>query len=77
MVKIRVIRLRGVEGRKARDQIAFYAFLVGVQTNAGYIRMRNINLEIRIAGSCRLQLVYLVINVACFNLSFSLKVSLH
>ena len=40
MVKIRVIRLRGVEGRNARDQItfcAFHSFLVEVQTNAGYM----------------------------------------
>ena len=40
MVKIRVIRLRGVEGRNARDQItfcAFHSFLVEVQTNTGYI----------------------------------------
>ena len=62
MVKTRVIRLRGAEGRDVRDQIAFCAFpslLVEVQTNAGYIymrRMRNNNLEIRIAGSsCRPQ----------------------
>ena len=35
-----VIRLRGVEGRNARDQIAFFAFhsfLEEVQTNAEYI----------------------------------------
>ena len=40
MVKTRVIRLRGVEGRNARDQIAFcafHSFLVEVQMNAGYI----------------------------------------
>ena len=40
MVKTRVIKLRGVEGRDARDQIAFcafYSFLVEVQTNAGYV----------------------------------------
>ena len=40
MVKTRVIRLRGVEGRNAPDQIAFScarSFLVQVQTNAGYI----------------------------------------
>ena len=62
MVKTRVIRLRGVEGRDARDQItfcAFHSFLVEVQTNAGYTymrRMRNNNLDIRIAGSsCRPQ----------------------
>ena len=40
-------------------------------------RMRNNNLEIRIAGSsCRPQLVYLVIKVTCFNFSLALKVSL-
>ena len=33
MVKTRVIRLRGVEGRDARHQIAF---LVEVQTNAAH-----------------------------------------
>ena len=40
MVKIRVIRLRGVEGRNARGQITFcefHSFLVEVQTNAGYM----------------------------------------
>ena len=40
MVKTRVIRLRGAEGRDARDQIAFCAFhlfLVEVQTHAGYV----------------------------------------
>ena len=40
MVKTRVIRVRGVEGRNARDRIAFcafHSFLVKVQTNAGYI----------------------------------------
>ena len=40
MVKTRVTRLLGVEGRKAQDQIvfcAFRSFLVEVQTNAGYI----------------------------------------
>ena len=44
MVKIRVIRLRGVEGRNARDQItfgAFHSFLVEVQTNAGYIHVTH------------------------------------
>ena len=62
MLKTGVIRLRVIEDPDARDQIAFCAFpslLVEVQTNAGYIymrRMRNNNLEIRIAGSsCRLQ----------------------
>ena len=55
MVKTRVIRLRGVEGRNVRDQIAFHSFLVEIQTNAGYMpRMRNNNLQIKIAGSsCR------------------------
>ena len=40
MIKTRVIRLRGVEGRNARDQIAFcafHSFLVEFQTNAGKI----------------------------------------
>ena len=40
MIKTRVIRLRGVGGQNARDQIAFCAFhpfLVEVQTNAGNI----------------------------------------
>ena len=39
MVKTRVIRLRGAEGRDMRDQIAFcafHSFLVEIQTNAGY-----------------------------------------
>ena len=40
MVKTRVISLQVIESPKARDQsafFAFYAFLVEVQTNAGYI----------------------------------------
>ena len=40
MVKTRLIRLRMIEGRNARDQsafCAFHTFLVEVQTNAGYI----------------------------------------
>ena len=40
MVETCVIRLRRVEGRKARDQIAFFAFhsfLVEVQTKADHI----------------------------------------
>ena len=40
MMKTRVIRLRGIKGRNARDQIAFcalHSFLVEVQTNAGRI----------------------------------------
>ena len=40
MVKIRVIRSRGVEGWNARDQIALcvsHSFLVEVQMNAGYM----------------------------------------
>ena len=39
MIKTRVNRLRGVEGRNSSDQIAicaFYSFSVEVQTNAGY-----------------------------------------
>ena len=61
MVKTRVIRLRKIEGPNASNQIAsctFHSFLVEVQTNAAkYLRrMRNNNLEIRIArSSCRLQ----------------------
>ena len=56
-MKTRVVRLRVPEGPNARDQIAFcafHSFLVEVQTNVR--RMRNNNLEIRIAGSsCRPQ----------------------
>ena len=69
MVKTRVIRLRGVKGRDARDQIAFctfLSFLVEVQTNAGYIHVTHLNnnLDIRIAGSsCRLQLLLLLLVV--------------
>ena len=65
MVKTRVIRLRGVKGRDARDQIAFctfHSFLVEVQTNAGYIHVTHLNnnLDIRIVGSsCHLQLLLL------------------
>ena len=50
MVKTRVIRLRVFEGPNARDP--FHSFLVEVQKLAPYMqRMRNNNLEIRIAGS--------------------------
>ena len=38
--KPRAIRLLGIEGQNARDQIAFFvshSFLVEVQTNAGYL----------------------------------------
>ena len=62
MVKTHVIRLRGVEGRNVPDQIAFscafHSFLVEVQLLSTCMRrMRNNNLEIRIAGSsCRRQL---------------------
>ena len=60
IVKTRVIILRVRANPNARDQIAFcafHSFLVEVQTNAVYMRrMRNNNLEIRIAGpSCRPQ----------------------
>ena len=60
MVQTHVIRLRGGEGQDKHDQIAFctfHSFLMGVQTNAGYMRrMRDNNLEIGIAGSsCRPQ----------------------
>ena len=53
--KARVIRLRGVEGRNARNQIAFFRSAKSKRILATYIRhMRNNNLEIRIAGSsCR------------------------
>ena len=53
--KTRVIRLRGVEGRNARDQIAFFRSAKSKRMLATYMRrMRNDNLEIRIAGSsCR------------------------
>ena len=40
MVKTRVIRLCGVEGRKVHDQTvfcAFHSFLVEVKVNAGHI----------------------------------------
>ena len=57
MVKTRVIRLQGVEERNVRDQIALGTFL-SLWMLATYMRrMRNYNLEIRIAGSsCRPQL---------------------
>ena len=57
MVKTRVIRLHGVEERNVRDQIALGTFL-SLRMLATYMRrMRNYNLEIRIAGSsCRPQL---------------------
>ena len=55
MVKTCVIKLRGVEGRDAHDQIAlctFHSFSVEVQMNAGYLQymehMCNNNLKIRI-----------------------------
>ena len=50
-----VIRLRRVEGRNARDQIAFFLSAKSKRILATYMRrMRNDNLEIRIAGSsCR------------------------
>ena len=44
LVKTPVIRLQGVKGRNARDQIAFCAFhslLVEVQANAGYIQVTD------------------------------------
>ena len=50
--KTRVIRIRVIEGPNAHDQIAlcaFHSFLVKIQTNAYIPRMRNNNLEIRIA----------------------------
>ena len=53
----RLIRLQGVEERNVRDQIALGTFL-SLRMLATYMRrMRNYNLEIRIAGSsCRPQL---------------------
>ena len=67
MVKTRVIRLRVIKGPNARDRIAlcaFPSFLMEAQPNAGYIqRMRNNNLEIRIAGSsCRPQKIVRIRN---------------
>ena len=55
IVKTLVFRLQGEEGPKARDQTAFCAF----HSFLAYMRrMRNNNLEIRIAGSsCRPELV--------------------
>ena len=60
MVKTRVIRLRGAEGRDACDQIAFCAspftdsYWISKLMLATYMRrMRNNNLDIRIAGSSR------------------------
>ena len=44
MVKTNVIKLRGIEGPNACDQIAFFAFhslLEEVQTNAGYIHVTH------------------------------------
>ena len=73
MVKTRVVRVRGVECRNARDQIAFcvfHSFLVEVQTKpATYMRrMRNKNLEFRIAGSfCRSQLLLLLLLLLLMN----------
>ena len=45
MVKTHMIRLRGVEGRNTRDQIAFFAFnsfLVEVQMNAEHIHATHV-----------------------------------
>ena len=45
MIKTRVIRLCGVEGRDMHDQIAFcafHSFLVEVQMNAGYIHATHV-----------------------------------
>ena len=54
-IKTRVIRLRGVEGQNAPDQIAFFPSAKSKRILATYMRrMRKDNLEIRIAGaSCR------------------------
>ena len=67
IIKTRVIGLRVIEGPNARDQIAFsacHSFLVEdwkfKRILATYMRrMRNSNLEIKIAGYfCRPQLIY-------------------
>ena len=75
MVKTCVIRLRVTDSSNASDQIAFcafHSFLVKVQTNV-YMRMprmRNNNLEIRIAGSsCRRQL--------CLHVKIEIKIKLN
>ena len=72
MVKTRVIRLRGAEGRDARDQTAvraFHSFLVEVRMLATYMRlMRTKNLKIKIGGSsCRPQLQKSSKRVQCSN----------
>ena len=44
MVKTRVIRVQGEEGRNMRDQIAFcefHSFLVEVQTTTGYTHVTH------------------------------------
>ena len=49
--KTRVIRLRGVEGRDARDQIAFFFIAEFKRMLGTYMwRMRNDNLEIYDCG---------------------------
>ena len=67
MFKTRVIRLQGVEERNVRDQIALGTFL-SLRMLATYMRrMRNYNLEIRIAGSsCRPQLSIQDLSVKLF-----------
>ena len=72
MVKTSVIRVRGAEGRDARDQTAvhaFHSFLVEVRMLATYMRlMRTNNLKIKIAGfSCRPQLQKSSKRVQCSN----------
>ena len=72
MVKTRVIRLRGAEGRDARDQTAFrafHSFLVEVRMLATYMRlMRTKNLKIKIASSsCRPQLQKSSKRIQCSN----------
>ena len=72
MVKTRVIRLLGAEGRDARDQTAvraFHSFLVEVRMLATYMRlMRTKNLKIKIAGSsCRQQLQKSSKRLQCSN----------
>jgi len=49
IAKTRLIRLRGVEGRNARDEIAlcaFHSLLVEVQTKAGYIHAWRLGLRV-------------------------------
>ena len=73
MVKTWVIRLRVMDSSNTSDQIAFcafHSFLVEVQTKVYMRRMRNNNLEIRIAGSsCRPQF--------CLHVKIEIKIKLN